>query len=241
MSNIAKQILAEMNQPLHDKLKNEFVNYLIEIEQKKLIDVAEKINWESIVKAFELQINKLLNNLAIPDAAIKLGVRKEFARILFANIKRNLFQSVYLDFKKKAEDGKVNEDDLSNIMDEYVGYGMYEFFKVFDYQFTLSSLRRSMDPKVITKRIEELKDRIEFKNKSVDMVSIQDYEKVFIMIDKDLERREKVGRRWSIRAACDYYAKNELGIGIDATEQFELDKFYKKYLVHTKYSNRNDK
>ena len=177
--------------------------------------------------------------MAIPDAALKLGVKKDFARILLTNIKRNLFHSIYLNLKKKTKEGAVNEDYLSKIMDDYIGYGMYDFFKVFDYQFTLSALRTSIDPKVITKRIEDLRQRIEFRGKLSERDSTQDYEKIFLMIDRELDRREKIGRRWSVRAACDYYAKNELGIGGDVGQQLDLDNFYQKYLAYKKNISRH--
>ena len=56
--------------------------------------------------------------------------------------------------------------------------------------------------------------------------------KVFQMIEKELERRERVGQRWSIRAACDYFGSNELGYMQDSSHQSELDNFYQRYLAY---------
>ena len=61
--------------------------------------------------------------------------------------------------------------------------------------------------------------------------------KVFEMIDKEMDRRERIGQRWSIRAACEYYAKNELGYGKDPKNQYDLEQFIARYQTHKQKSS----
>ena len=61
-----------------------------------------------------------------------------------------------------------------------------------------------------------------------------DEKKVFKMIDEQLLKNEKEGRRWSIRAVCDLYASNELKLGRGKANQFELDNFFKRYEAYNK-------
>ena len=57
------------------------------------------------------------------------------------------------------------------------------------------------------------------------------------MIDKELDRRERLGQRWSARAACDYFGNNELGYGGDSKNQSELDNFYARYQIYKRKNN----
>ena len=165
MNDAAKQILTEMNQPWHEKLKNEFIKYLTEIEQKELIEIAKQISWEFAVNAFDNEYKKLWNKLDIPKVAKDLGVKKEFTRVLLASIKNNLFFSMYLVLKNKIKKDSLSEGGLRESTDEHFRSEMFELFRAFDYQFTLSSLYKLNDPKLIIKRIEDLRKRSEFRNK----------------------------------------------------------------------------
>jgi hypothetical protein len=237
MSEITKQILTEMNRSLHEKLQSEFVNYLQSIELTNLVEIAKKINWELAVKSFELEYKKVWNNLAVPKMAKDMDLKKEFERVLLVSIKGGLFYSVCLILKDKIKESNTNEEEITRVIDDYFKYNMYEYFRVFDYQFTLSTLSKINDAHLISKKIEDLRKRSEFTIKVSGVNPIVDYEKVFKLIDKELERRERIGQRWSIKAACEYYARNELGIEPAAGHQFALDNFHKKYLEHRKKNN----
>lgn len=234
MSNAAKQLLTELNQPQHEKLKNEFIKYLSEIEKVELMEIAKQLSWEYAAKAFDIEYKKLWNNLDVPKAAKDLGLKNEFARVLLTHIKKNLFHSLYLNLKEKVREESINIVDLRESIDEYFRYSMHEFFRAFDYQFTLSTLNKIGDPQLIIKRIEDLRKRSEFKNKLSALEPTLDYEKIFTIIDKELERRERIGQRWSIRAACEYYARNELSTESAVDQQYDLDNFHNKYLEHRK-------
>lgn len=240
MSEIAKQILTEMNRSLHEKLQGEFINYLQSIELTDLVEIAKKINWESAVKSFELEYKKVWNNLSVPKIAKGLDLKKEFEHVLLASIKAELFHSVCLILKDKIIESNANEEEITKALDEYFKYHIHEYFKVFDYQFTLSTLNKISDTHLISKKIEDLRKRSEFTSKVIGVNPTVDYVEVFKLIDKELERRERIGQRWSIKAACDYYARNELGIEPAAGHQFELDNFHKKYLEHRKKNNSDN-
>lgn len=237
MSDIAKNILHEMNKPLSERLKDQFVKYLEEIDQAKLIEVAKRIDWNPVVQLFELEYKRLWSNMAVPKSVKELKeLNTEFTNLVLASIKQRLFYSTYTYLKSLSDEKKIVNENISSIMNDLFSAGMYDLFRVFDYQLTLTSLSKNDDPKVIIRKIQGLRKRAEVGDKFADKKQLVDETKVFQMIDKELERREKVGQRWSIRAACDYFGSNELGYRQDSSHQSELDNFYKRYL---EYQNRN--
>ncbi|MHA1989255.1 MAG: hypothetical protein ACW98D_21745 [Promethearchaeota archaeon] len=238
MTDTAKQLLKEMNKPLHERLKIQFISYLRDIEQDNLIELAQKVEWEIAAKLFEVEYAKLWNKMSVPKLIDGLeGLKKEFARVLLTNIKPRLFHSTYSYLKNIAKENKINDENIDELMKKLFDFGMYELFRVFDYQFTLASLNKNNDKKVMNKKIEDLRKRAEFGDKFLSKNQEGTEEKVFKMIDEELERRERLGQRWSARAACDYYGRNELGYDKDGNQPEELDNFYKRYLAYSKQAN----
>ncbi|MDZ7622860.1 MAG: hypothetical protein U5J96_00205 [Ignavibacteriaceae bacterium] len=240
MSDIAKQILQEMNKPLSERLKDQFVKYLEEIEQDKLIEVAKRIDWNPAVQLFELEYKRLWNNMTVPKSIKELKeLNNEFANLVMASIRQRLFYSAYSYLKSLKEENRLNDENINSLMSDVFSAGMYDLFRVFDFQLTLTSLSKNDDPKVMIRKIQELKKRAEAGNKIADKKQLVNETKVFQMIEKELERRERVGQRWSIRAACDYFGSNELGYTQDSSHQSELDNFYQRYLAYQNKSKPN--
>ena len=237
MSGIAKQILQEMNKPLSERLKDQFVKYLEEIEQDKLIEVAKRIDWNPVVQLFELEYKRLWNNMVVPKSIKELKeLNNEFANLVMASIRQRLFYSAYTHLKSLKEENRLDNENINSLTSDVFSTGMYDLFRVFDFQLTLTSLSKNDDPKVMIRKIQELKKRAETGNKIADKKQVVNETKVFQMIDKELERRERVSQRWSIRAACDYFGSNELGYTQDSSHRSELDSFYQRYLA---YQNKN--
>jgi hypothetical protein len=240
MSDVAKKILQEMNKPLSERLKDQFVKYLEEIEQDKLIEVAKRIDWNPVVQLFELEYKRLWNNMAVPKSIKELKeLNNEFAILVMASIRQRLFYSAYSYLKSLKEENRLNDENINSLMSDIFSAGMYDLFRVFDFQLTLTSLSKNDDPKVMIRKIQELKKRAETGNKIADKKQLVNETKVFQMIEKELERRERVGQRWSIRAACDYFGSNELGYGHGSSHQSELDNFYQRYLAYQNKSKPN--
>ena len=237
MSNQAKQILEEMNQPLHEKLKNEFGAYLRDIEQKdNLSKLSELINWKLFVKLFETEYIKLWKKMAVPDNIKEFkGLKNEFQRLVLANIKKRLFHFTYVFIKGRIKTDNVNAVNLNSALNELLNNGIQELFKVYDYQFTLSSLKKSSDSNIIIRQLEELRKKTKSGEKLLSSGGQNgDEEKIYKMIDEQLLKNEKEGRRWSMRAVCDLYGSNELNYGRGKDRQFELDDFFKRYEAYKK-------
>lgn len=238
MSSVAKQILQEMNRPLADNLRDQFVTFLDETDQKSFTEVAQRINWGKAVEAFQIEFGKLWNNMAVPRVVKKLDTLKnDFANLVLVNIKQKLFYDTFVYLKSLGSGKELKGKDISSELNAFFYSAMYDLFRVFDYQFTLSSLNKNSDAKYMLRKLEDLRKRSEHGEKLAGEIQSVDELKVFEMIDKELDRRERVGQRWSIRAACDYYGKNELGYGRDNTNQSELDHFYMRYQTHKQKSN----
>ena len=236
MNDTAKNILVEMNQSLLEKLRNEFRSYLINVNQNdKLAKLGDTIDWKPLLKLFETEYIKLWIKMAVPDDIKELkGLKIEFQRLVLSNIKQKLFYFTYIFLKDQENNDDINFSNLNSSLYKLFENGMSELFRVFEYQFTLLSLKKGADPTTVVKQINELRRKVVSGEKVLDNGHHNDEEKVFKMIDEQLLKNEKEGRRWSIRAVCDLYASNELKLGRGKANQFELDNFFKRYEAYNK-------
>ena len=237
MSNVARQVLLEMNRAVAQHLKDQFKTFLEETGQKSFIEIAQKIDWGKAAEAFQIEFGKLWNNMAVPRLMKKLDeLKSEFADLVFLNIRQKLIYDTFIYLKSLVAEKGLKGKDIGSELDKFFYSVMYELFMVFDYQHTLSSLKNINDSKFMLRKLEDLRKRGEPAEKiAVDTQSVNEL-KVFQMIDKELDRRERIGQRWSVRAACDYYGKNELDYGKDNTNQSELDQFYLRYQAYKRES-----
>jgi hypothetical protein len=240
MSNVARQILSEMNRPLAENLRSQFITFLDETNQKSLIEIAQNIDWSKAAEAFLIEFGKLWNNMAVPRTMKKLdGLKNDFADLVLINIKQKLFYDTFVYLKSLVLDRGLKGKEFSSELNKFFYSAMYDLFRVFDYQYTLSSLHKNSDAKFMLRKLEDLMQRNEHEEKvSVANQSAIEF-KVFEMIDKEMDRRERIGQRWSVRAACEYYAKNELGYGKDDKNQSDLDQFFVRYQTHRQKNKPN--
>jgi len=238
MSNVARQVLLEMNRAVAQNLKDHFITFLDETGQKSFVEIAQKIDWGKAAEAFQIEFGKLWNNMAVPRLMKKLDeLKSEFASLVLINIKQKLCYDTFVYLKSLVTEKGLKGKDIGPELDKFFYSVMYELFRVFDYQYTLSSLNNIKDSKFMLRKLEDLRKRSEPGEKiAVDNQATNEL-KVFLMIDKELDRRERIGQRWSVRAACDYYGKNELDFGKDNTNQSELDQFYLRYQAYKRESN----
>ena len=238
MSNVARQVLLEMNSAIAENLRDQFITFLDETNQQSFIEIAQKIDWTKAAEAFQIEFGKLWNNMAVPRLMKKLDELKiEFSNLVLLNIKQKLCYDTFVYLNSLVSEKGLKGKDIGSELDKFFYSVMYELFRVFDYQYTLSSLNNIKDSKFMLRKLEDLRKRSEPAEKiAVDNQSANEL-KVFQIIDKELDRRERIGQRWSVRAACDYYGKNELDFGKDNTNQSELDQFYLRYQAYKRESN----
>ena len=235
MNDLAKQILVETNQPLINNLKDQFVSYLSDIDQKSLIEWANRIDWISITKLFEVEYAKVWGRMSVPQFIEGLKtLKKEYELIVIDNFKQILFHLIYKHLLTLHKENELNEANIAGTISELYNSVINDFFKIFDYQITLASLSKITEKKVIKNKIEELRKRTGLRDKILTQQQLPVENKIFKKIDEELKRRERIGQRWSIRAVCDYFGRNELGYGQDVVHQSELNDFYKRYLEYHK-------
>jgi len=238
MSSVAKQILQEMNKPLANNLRDQFVAFLDETNQKSFVEIAQKMDWGKAAEAFLIEFGKLWNNMAVPRTMKKVdALKNDFADLVLLNIKQKLFYDTFVYLKSLSSEKGLKGKDISSDLNAFFYSAMYDLFRVFDYQYTLSSLHKNSDAKFMLRKLEDLMKRNEPGEIFVETDPFANELKVYQMIDKELERRERISQRWSIRAACEYYGKNELGYGEDNKNKSELDQFYMRYQTHKQKSN----
>lgn len=239
MSDVARQILLEMNKALAENLRDQFIAFLDHTEQKAFIAIAQKINWSKAAEAFQIEFGKLWNNMAVPRTTKKTDdVKNDFADLVLQNIKQKLFYDLFVHLKALGPEKGLKGKDISPELNEFFYSAMYDLFLVFDYQHTLTSLSKNADAKFMLRKLEDLRKRTQRGGKVTDEENKSVNElKVFQMIDKELDRRERLGQRWSARAACDYFGNNELGYGGDSKNQSELDNFYARYQIYKRKNN----
>jgi len=238
MSNVARQILLEMNRALAENLRDQFITFLDQTDQKAFIAIAQKIDWSKAAEAFQIEFGKLWNNMAVPRTMKKVdALKNDFADLVLLNIKQKLFYDTFVYLKSLSSEKGLKGKDISSDLNAFFYSAMYDLFRVFDYQYTLSSLHKNSDAKFMLRKLEDLMKRNGPGEIFVETDPFANELKVYQMIDKELERRERISQRWSIRAACEYYGKNELGYGEDNKNKSELDQFYMRYQTHKQKSN----
>jgi len=241
MSNVARQVLLEINSAIAENLRDRFVTFLDDTNQQSFIEIAQKIDWIKAAEAFQIEFGKLWNNMAVPRLMKKFDeLKSEFANLVLLNIKQKLFYETFVFLKSLVSEKGLKGKDIDSELNKFFYAVMYELFRVFDYQYTLSSLNNIKDSKFMLRKLEDLRKRSEQGEKVAgESQSVNELE-VFQMIDKELDRRERIGQRWSMRAACDYYGKNELDYGKENTNQSELDQFYMRYQAYKHKSNQKN-
>lgn len=233
MSDVARQILLEMNKRLAENLRKQFITFLDVTNHKSFIEVENKIDWSKAAEAFLIEFGKLWNNMAVPRTMKKLdSLKNDFADLVLVNVQQKLFYDTLVYLKSLASEKESKSKDISTELNKFFYNSMYDLFKVFDYQYTLSSLHKNNDAKFMLRKLEDLMQRDDHERNFESANQSAMEMKVFEMIDRELDRRERIGQRWSVRAACEYYAKNELGYGKDSKNQSELDQFFIKYQAH---------
>ena len=236
MNDTAKNILVEMNESLHEKTRNEFRSYLINVNQNdKVAKLGDTIDWKPLLKLFETEYLKLWIKIAVPDDIKELkGLKIEFKRLVLANIKQRIFYFTFVFLKDQVNNDEINVSNLNGSLYKLIENGMSELFRVFEFQLTLFTLKKGNNPTTVLKQINTLRKNVVSGGKVLDNGQHSDEEKVFKMIDEHLLKNEKEGRRWSVRAVCDLYASNELKYGRGKAHQFELDNFFKRYEAYNK-------
>ena len=238
MSNVARQVLLEMNSAIAENLRDQFITFLDDTNQQSFIEIAQKIDWIKAAEAFQIEFGKLWNNMAVPRLIKKFDeLKSEFANLVLLNIKQKLFYDTFVFLKSLVSEKGLKDKDIDSELNKFFYAVMYELFRVFDYQYTLSSLNNIKDSKFMLRKLEDLRKRSGQGEKVAGESQSANELKVFQMIDKELDRRERIGQRWSVRAACDYYGKNELDYGKDNKNQTELDHFYMRYQIYKHKSN----
>lgn len=120
MSNVARQILLEMNNALAKNLKDQFITFLDNTDQKPFIAIAQNINWGKAAEAFQIEFGKLWNNMAVPRATKKIDeVKNDFADLVLQNIKQKLFYDSLLYLKSLGPQKVLKDKDISPELNEF--------------------------------------------------------------------------------------------------------------------------
>ena len=162
MNDTTNTILVEINQSLHEKIRNEFRSYLITVNQNdRITKLGDTIDWKPLLKLFETEYIKLWIKISVPEDVKEINRMKiEFQRLVLATIKQKLFYFTYMFLKDQLNSDKIKASKLNGSLYKLFENGMSELFGVFEYQFSLLSLKKGIDPKPVIKEINELHKKV---------------------------------------------------------------------------------
>lgn len=160
MDDDIKKLIEYINKPFEQQVKIQFINYLIEYNQgDEILNIAEKIDWLKIIKLFELEVDKLWEKFAVPSNIKELAALKEtYVFIAFDNIRYRMFHMIFK-LMNESNQRNITDKNINNEILQAMNVIMYDMFRIFDFQFSLTSLNENNDKKVIITKIEELMNR----------------------------------------------------------------------------------
>lgn len=211
------------------KIQKSFINYLQEYDQsKEIIRIAKKIDWGKILAIYNQELLLLFGKLSIPKNYNEIkNILTGFRYSVLSSIMFQMFHFVFILIKensqqwKKQSKVKINREIL-RVLDVAIS----QMFSVFDFQYSLTSLNKNNDPKVLVTKLEELKNSAErgrmFLGKKNRPIEI----KVFEEIIKRHKELLKEGIKPSYRTLAYNYAYKDLGLIHDK----EKENFYKRFM-----------
>ena len=219
--------------PLHEKLNDQFISFLeIHFHSDDLIQLAKSIDWKPAIDLFNIEFALLWSKMKIPEAIPELKESQiGFAEEVIKNIRSRLFNITYKTLLEYRNDNKGKE--LNENLIEIWDYAMFDLFRVFDYQHSMTTLNKDNNEKVVFRKIAKMKKAEEIVSKFKG--GIHQYPKeipYYEEIIKEYERSEKEGEGKSIRQISDHIGRTKLELNTDGDHKNELDNFYKRVLYY---------
>lgn len=179
MDKEIRKILDWLQKDISEKLPIEFINYLNSFNvSKSVIKKAKWIDWKMISDYLNVGFLQLWDKFTIPQEMQLQKLSMAFREQIIDTIKFRLFYILYRDIAK-IENESITRTDLNDRIKKIVGVYVYKLFTVFDFQLSLTSLNENNDPKVIIRKIDELKNKSskadKFSGRSIPKDKLQAY------------------------------------------------------------------
>lgn len=203
--------------------------------KKKVIKIAEKIEFKGIFNSFDTNFNNLWKTLVKDAAEERMAeTRQEFRDKIFLLIRESIYNVLYLGIKD-LDAKKIDFDELNKGIGNDIDKIIQNLFSVFyiQHQITLHKSipnKQSIKTKKIEPEVKEIKEEIVPKDKPVKIIvenkfkteDIKYYEKILEVLYDALKR----GENPSIRKIVIEVAGKEVGL----SGKNELQDFYKRFI-----------
>ena len=229
----------ELNKKWYDEfgknIRNEFSIFLESIKaSNKIIDLSKKVNWKNILVIVNKGISELWEKFTVPEhleEANKQG--GNFRSEMINHIKINLFFNVYLIL---ISENKTlgNKNEINKELFDEMRFKVYSVLRIFDFQYSLTSLQFNDDPKIIPNKVKELYDKNEelkkYRGKKFRPEEIPTYE----IILKEIKKITDKGYNVVEKSICDKWAK----INHNYRSKRDLLIFSKRFYRYKKYKEK---
>jgi hypothetical protein len=217
---------------------------------KKIIKIADKIDFKGILVMFDKNFNRLWERLSRPENESDLTDSRQYFRDkILLSLRQSIFNILYLGIKD-LDKKQLNFEELNQGIQHDFDKILQNLFNVFEVQYQLTLMREnkprrgSIKTKEPDREIRQTKEKTvkeylpvkQIVNKSFKPEDIPHYEKVI----EALEEIKKNGERSSMRQVALKIAKNNMGL----TQKNEIQDFYNRFVTYNiqkkkKRINRN--
>lgn len=211
------------------KLNRLFIQHLENYKPlKKIIKIAEQIDFKGILDSFDDEFNNLWNKLSIKEP-IKNSkeIKSHYRDQILSILNQSFFNAIYIGIKD-LDLKQLNFEELNKNIQEDFKTIIRNLLKVFDIK-NLSILLPQVedDKKIITIESDNdesslIEKTINLPDKKFNPVDIPHYKKVLEFFNEQKEKEQNL----SLRQAALEVAKTEMGL----TDKQELQIFYNRFI-----------
>ncbi len=189
---------------------------------KKIIKIAEKIDFEGILSLFDENFGNLWKKIEKqPDDE---DTKQEFRDQVLLLLRESIFNVLYLGIKDLSAKGMDYEDLNKGIQQDFDKI-MQNLFNAFEMEYRIMQPGETASRKV-KKPVNDAKPERRHKPKPSGKTFKEEDIPFYEIVQKTWEKMKKSDENVSLRAAALDVAKNEKGV----TDKDELQDFYKRFI-----------
>jgi hypothetical protein len=217
------------NTPEDEKISRLFLQHLENYKlPKKILKIAQKIDFKGILESFDSEFNNLWNNLSI-QKSIKnsQGTKNEYRDQVLSILNQSFFNALYTGIKE-LEIKQIDFDELNkNIQQDFISI-IKNLLKPFDIKnLQVLVLKESKTEEVVASKEIESEDILTKKStrhleKKFNPEDIPLYDKII----KLYQEQKKEDQVLSVRQVALEIARRDIGL----TDKHELQNFYNRFI-----------
>jgi hypothetical protein len=220
------------NRSLPESLNQTFIGYLDEFNQTDDIkELANKINWKSIIDIYKNECNELRSQFSIPKVIDGLKVKNldvTFYSLVIKTTVHSLFYSLYLLLKDQIA-SKDSPESLDDNLTRDLNLIIKQYVSSYYFQLELTRIRADKDKPLDQTAVEKFKELANLgkafsRGKSFELKEIP----VFKLILQEYNKVRQTDSKKSYKKIAYFMGRTEFGLLTNEGQQ----SFYKRFISY---------